>query len=179
MPALEVGKALRRLAWIAAVLALIAGCCETAQSALPTVTVTSSSAATTVAALTTSPPGSATANASSSVVASDTTTPIDPSAAGVCHRRQPPIQEHLWLLLLIPTPTCRYCSSASPCIGDTFALVQHPQPASYGNRYQLRDIVCDAQETGVTCTNPEGHGFTLNRAAFSPSSLLCANRILQ
>lgn len=59
-------------------------------------------------------------------------------------------------------------ASMSPCIGDTFSLEQHPQPSSYGNRYQLKDIICDVEEIGVTCTNPEGHGFTLNRAAFSP-----------
>ena len=53
------------------------------------------------------------------------------------------------------------------CIGD-FWVHKPQEPTSYGNRYQLKDIVCDVEETGVTCTNPEGHGFTVNRAAFAP-----------
>ena len=60
-------------------------------------------------------------------------------------------------------------ASMSPCIGDAFVGAGR-EPSTYGARYQLGDIVCDVEETGVRCTNPEGSGFTLNRAAFAPFS---------
>jgi hypothetical protein len=55
----------------------------------------------------------------------------------------------------------------SPCIGDAFVTAGH-DPSTYGTTYQLGQILCDVEESGVRCINPEGHGFTLNRAAFSP-----------
>jgi hypothetical protein len=58
-------------------------------------------------------------------------------------------------------------ATMEPCIGD-FWVYKEKAPTSYGNRYQLKDIICDVEETGLTCTNPGGHGFTVNRAAFSP-----------
>ncbi len=55
------------------------------------------------------------------------------------------------------------------CIGDFFAGVQHwPDPTPYGTTVQLGAIACDVEQTGVRCTNQDGHGFTLSRAAFSP-----------
>ena len=57
----------------------------------------------------------------------------------------------------------------SPCIGDFFSGVSHwPDPTPYGTTVRAGDISCDVEQTGVTCTNPDGHGFTLARAAFTP-----------
>jgi hypothetical protein len=53
------------------------------------------------------------------------------------------------------------------CIGDLFATVQ-PTPTAYGTVVTLGQISCDVEQTGLRCTNPEGHGFQLSRAAFSP-----------
>jgi hypothetical protein len=58
-------------------------------------------------------------------------------------------------------------ASMSPCVGDWFVTAGH-EPSTYGTTYQLGQILCDVEESGVRCTNPEGHGFTLNRAAFTP-----------
>ena len=33
---------------------------------------------------------------------------------------------------------------------------------------KLGDISCDVEETGLTCTNPESHGFTLSRSGIKP-----------
>ena len=55
----------------------------------------------------------------------------------------------------------------SPCIGDYFAGVK-TTPTAYGTVVQLGPISCDVEETRVRCTNPEGHGFNLARAAFAP-----------
>ena len=53
------------------------------------------------------------------------------------------------------------------CIGDVFGRVQLT-PTGYGTVVSLGQFSCDVEETGVRCTNPEGHGFQLSRAAFSP-----------
>ncbi len=49
------------------------------------------------------------------------------------------------------------------CISDT---VMDPavQVLPYGGQIALGGIMCDSERTGVTCTNPAGHGFSLSRA---------------
>ena len=56
----------------------------------------------------------------------------------------------------------------SPCIGDSFVRVTSPTPTPYGTVVALGQISCDVEETGLRCVNPEGHGFALSRAAFTP-----------
>ena len=54
----------------------------------------------------------------------------------------------------------------SSCRSDDFVAVhQWPDPTPYGSTVQLGDVSCDVEETGLTCTNLDGHGFTLSRAA--------------
>jgi len=56
----------------------------------------------------------------------------------------------------------------SPCIGDSFVRVTSPTPTPYGTVVALGQISCDVEEIGLRCVNPEGHGFALSRAAFTP-----------
>jgi hypothetical protein len=53
---------------------------------------------------------------------------------------------------------------ASDCRNDFFAGISWPAPTPYGTTTQLGDVSCDVEETGVTCTNLDGHTFTLSRA---------------
>ena len=53
---------------------------------------------------------------------------------------------------------------ASSCRGDFFNGISWPDPTPYGTTATLGDITCDVEETGVTCTNLDGHTFTLSRA---------------
>jgi len=49
------------------------------------------------------------------------------------------------------------------CVGDTVAM-----PGSdvlpYGEVVQLGGFDCVSEQSGMTCTNPTGHGFTLSKA---------------
>jgi hypothetical protein len=49
------------------------------------------------------------------------------------------------------------------CYGDT---VQDPRlpVLPYGRHWQRGGLTCLSEQTGVTCRNPRGHGFTLARA---------------
>lgn len=49
------------------------------------------------------------------------------------------------------------------CVGDTVAQPNNPV-LGYGSRMEFHNITCTSERTGVTCTNPAGHGFTLARA---------------
>ena len=49
------------------------------------------------------------------------------------------------------------------CHGDTIILPTMPVLA-YGNRMSVGGITCASERTGMTCTNPAGHGFTLSKA---------------
>lgn len=52
------------------------------------------------------------------------------------------------------------------CLGYT--LVGSPTPAiAYGRLAAGAGFVCEVQQTGVSCTAPSGHGFTLSRAALT------------
>ena len=59
-------------------------------------------------------------------------------------------------------------AQASSCRGDTFDGITWPEPTPYGTSVTLGDVRCDVESTGVTCTNTEGHGFTLARAGLQP-----------
>jgi hypothetical protein len=51
------------------------------------------------------------------------------------------------------------------CAGDT--ALGGPDVLEYGLSAQRGDLRCDAEETGITCTNVKTmHGFELNREAF-------------
>ena len=49
------------------------------------------------------------------------------------------------------------------CVGDT---VLNPKATvlPYGQTVKLGLVTCSAAKSGITCTNAEGHGFTLSRA---------------
>lgn len=50
------------------------------------------------------------------------------------------------------------------CHGDTVVDARLPVLA-YGNVWRSGGITCASEQTGVTCTNAAGHGFSLSRAA--------------
>ena len=52
---------------------------------------------------------------------------------------------------------------ARACVGDTVA---DPLGATlnYGARIELGGFICASEKTGMTCTNPAGHGFTVAKA---------------
>ena len=56
----------------------------------------------------------------------------------------------------------------SSCRGDFFDGISWPEPTPYGTTEQFDDISCDVEETGLTCTNNEGHGFALSRSGIKP-----------
>ncbi len=49
------------------------------------------------------------------------------------------------------------------CVGDTVASPDNPV-LGYGSSISAEGITCLSERTGVTCTNPAGHGFTIARA---------------
>ena len=49
------------------------------------------------------------------------------------------------------------------CHGDTVADPKSPV-LSYGNAWQGGGIACTAAQTGLRCTNAQGHGFEIARA---------------
>lgn len=55
-------------------------------------------------------------------------------------------------------------TQVSSCRGDFFDGITWPDPTPYGTTVKLGDVSCDVEETGVTCTNLDGHSFTLSRA---------------
>ena len=57
---------------------------------------------------------------------------------------------------------------ASSCRGDFFEGISWPDPTPYGTSEQFGDVSCDVEQTGLTCTNDQGHGFALSRAGISP-----------
>lgn len=56
---------------------------------------------------------------------------------------------------------------SSDCRGDFFDGIGWPDPTGYGTTATLGDVRCTVEETGVTCTNLDGHGFTLARAGYT------------
>ena len=50
-----------------------------------------------------------------------------------------------------------------PCHGDT---VRNPKGSviPYGGSFALHGITCVSEETGLTCSNEDGHGFRLSKA---------------
>ena len=49
------------------------------------------------------------------------------------------------------------------CFGDT-VVDMHSLELGYGASVTLGDLTCTSQKTGMTCTNTQGHGFTLAKA---------------
>lgn len=49
------------------------------------------------------------------------------------------------------------------CVGDTVAM-QDSDILGYGDYVRLGGFECVSEKTGMTCTNPAGHGFTLSKA---------------
>ncbi len=56
----------------------------------------------------------------------------------------------------------------SDCRGDFFDGITWPAPTGYGSTATLGDVTCAVEETGLTCTNGGGHGFTLARSGYRP-----------
>jgi len=52
---------------------------------------------------------------------------------------------------------------ALACVGDT-AINPDSVVLGYGKSIQLGGFECSSEKTGMTCTNPGGHGFTLSKA---------------
>lgn len=50
-----------------------------------------------------------------------------------------------------------------PCVGDT-VFDPNAFTLGYGKSVSLGNITCTSQETGMTCTNSQGHGFTVRKA---------------
>lgn len=51
------------------------------------------------------------------------------------------------------------------CGGDTVLGVGSPLP--YGQYYASGGISCNSEESGMRCSNSDGHGFTLAKEAYS------------
>jgi hypothetical protein len=49
------------------------------------------------------------------------------------------------------------------CVGDT-VVDQGSGVLGYGETLSLGGFDCSSEKTGMTCTNPAGHGFTISRA---------------
>lgn len=49
------------------------------------------------------------------------------------------------------------------CVGDTVADPRG-STLNYGDHIDLGGFRCTSQKTGMTCTNPAGHGFTIAKA---------------
>lgn len=49
------------------------------------------------------------------------------------------------------------------CTGDT-TITPEAVVLGYGQSLSLGSITCTSEKTGMTCTNPAGHGFTISKA---------------
>lgn len=49
------------------------------------------------------------------------------------------------------------------CVGDT-VVMEDSVVLDYGRTISLGGFDCTSEQSGMTCTNPAGHGFTLSRA---------------
>ncbi len=58
--------------------------------------------------------------------------------------------------------------AAANCGSDTVYDAGAPTLA-YGSTWSRAGIVCESSESGLACTNREGHGFTLARGSWSAS----------
>ena len=52
---------------------------------------------------------------------------------------------------------------ARACVGDTVAD-PNGMTLAYGDHVDLGGFRCSSESTGMTCTNPAGHGFTIAKA---------------
>jgi hypothetical protein len=69
-----------------------------------------------------------------------------------------------WVAIVLPQD-----DAASPqCAGDTVYDRAAPTLA-YGWTWRRDGITCESKETGLSCTNRAGHGFTLARTGWAAS----------
>ena len=54
-------------------------------------------------------------------------------------------------------------SGARICHGDT-AMDDSLPVLAYGGVWRRGGLTCTSEQTGVTCSNPQGHGFSISRA---------------
>ncbi|MDO5530137.1 MAG: hypothetical protein Q4F71_12105 [Paracoccus sp. (in: a-proteobacteria)] len=57
----------------------------------------------------------------------------------------------------------RHGAAEAVCAGDTAASPAAPV-LEYGDWVRLGGVACRSERSGVSCTNDDGHGFTLSRA---------------
>jgi len=50
------------------------------------------------------------------------------------------------------------------CVGDIVGSADEAQVLNYGRILSFGSITCISEEIGVSCTNDEGHGFTIAKA---------------
>ncbi len=50
------------------------------------------------------------------------------------------------------------------CVGDIVADPESAPVLSYGRHITFAGVTCQSEESGVTCTNAAGHGFTIAKA---------------
>lgn len=81
---------------------------------------------------------------------------LSPEPEGAC--------ELDWVGLVLPAD-----GPAEPsCAGDT-AYDEAAPTLAYGESWARNGLTCVAEESGLTCTNEAGHGFTLARAGWTAS----------
>lgn len=69
-----------------------------------------------------------------------------------------------WVGLVLPAD-----GPAEPsCAGDT-AYDQAAPTLAYGESWVRDGLACESEESGLSCTNEAGHGFTLARAGWTAS----------
>jgi len=77
------------------------------------------------------------------------------------YRKPPPNCEGDWGAYFIVGLSSR--RGALACVGDT-VISEDSIVLGYGKTLSLGGFDCSSEKTGMTCTNPAGHGFALSRA---------------
>ena len=98
---------------------------------------------------------------------SGTTTPAHPVA--YCQSGPTPQNVHMdasgALTICTNSPGATVYTDPNSCLGNP-GLGQQALP--YGQSVALGPFSCLSQTSGMTCTTPSGHGFTISRAAITP-----------
>lgn len=76
------------------------------------------------------------------------------------YRQAPPGCEYDWGAYFTVGLSSRKGQLA--CVGDT-AIQRDSVVLDYGRTISLGGFDCSSEKSGMTCTNPAGHGFTLSR----------------
>ena len=77
------------------------------------------------------------------------------------HTTAPPDCELDWGASFAVAPESRKGYLA--CVGDTVEVPESVE-LGYGQSLSLGGLTCTSEKTGVSCTNPAGHGFALAKA---------------